>query len=55
MRNAWIDRSKTKTGYEIPFTRHFYTYVPPRPLDEIDADLERVVREIMTLLREVES
>ncbi|QHD88381.1 N-6 DNA methylase (plasmid) [Gordonia sp. JH63] len=53
--NAWIDRSKTKTGYEIPFTRHFYTYVPPRPLDEIDADLERVVREIMTLLREVES
>ncbi|WP_336706500.1 type I restriction-modification system subunit M [Oerskovia sp. USHLN155] len=53
--NAWIDWSKTKTGYEIPFTRHFYTYEPPRPLDEIDADLERVVGEIMTLLREVES
>lgn len=52
--NAWIEWSKTKTGYEIPFTRHFYTYEPPRPLVEIDADLERVVGEIMTLLREVE-
>ncbi|GLY19718.1 hypothetical protein Kisp01_67320 [Kineosporia sp. NBRC 101677] len=53
--NAWIDWSKTKTGYEIPFTRHFYVYKPPRQLDEIDADLERVVGEIMTLLREVEA
>jgi type I restriction enzyme M protein len=52
--DAWIDWDKTKTGYEIPFTRHFYTYEPPRPLEEIDADLERVVGEIMTLLREVE-
>lgn len=53
--NAWIDWDKTKTGYEIPFTRHFYTYEPPRPLEEIDADLERVVGEIMALLREVEA
>ncbi|MGO2423401.1 type I restriction-modification system subunit M [Glutamicibacter arilaitensis] len=53
--DAWIDWDKTKTGYEIPFTRHFYTYEPPRPLAEIDADLERVVGEIMELLREVES
>lgn len=53
--DAWIDWDKTKTGYEIPFTRHFYEYVPPRPLEEIDADLERVVGEIMGLLREVES
>lgn len=52
---AWVDHSKTKVGYEIPFTRHFYTYVPPRPLDEIDADLERVAAEIMDMLREVES
>jgi type I restriction enzyme M protein len=52
--DAWIDWDKTKTGYEIPFTRHFYEYVPPRPLDEIDADLKRVVGEIMELLREVE-
>lgn len=53
--DAWVDWDKTKTGYEIPFTRHFYTYEPPRRLEEIDADLERVVGEIMTLLREVES
>ena len=53
--DAWIDWDKTKTGYEIPFTRHFYEYVPPRPLEEIDADLERVVGEIMSLLREVDA
>lgn len=51
---AWIDWDETKIGYEIPFTRHFYTYKPPRPLKEIDADLERVVGEIMTLLHTVE-
>ncbi len=27
--DAWIDRNKTKIGYEIPFTRHFYVYTPP--------------------------
>ena len=53
--DAWIDESKTKIGYEIPFTRHFYKYVPPRPLEEIDNDLERLVREISELLREVEA
>jgi len=37
--DAWIDWANVKTGYEIPFTRHFYKYVPPRPLAEIDADL----------------
>jgi type I restriction enzyme M protein len=26
--DAWIDESKTKIGYEIPFTRHFYKYQP---------------------------
>ena len=51
---AWIDESKTKVGYEIPFTRHFYKYVPPRPLAEIDADLEKQVAKIMELMREVE-
>ena len=46
-------KPKTKVGYEIPFTRHFYTYTPPRPLDAIDADLQKVSREIMDLLAEV--
>ncbi|WP_141989137.1 type I restriction-modification system subunit M [Rhodoglobus vestalii] len=53
--DAWIDESKTKTGYEIPFTRHFYQYVLPRPLEEIDADLNKLVREITELLNEVEA
>ncbi|MFH9492223.1 N-6 DNA methylase [Streptomyces halstedii] len=52
--DAWIDWAKTKTGYEIPLTRHFYKYVPPRPLAEIDADLEKQVAKILDLLREVE-
>ncbi|MDV7991580.1 class I SAM-dependent DNA methyltransferase [Rhodococcus sp. IEGM 1374] len=52
--NAWIDLAKTKTGYEIPFARHFYKYVPPRPLTEIDADLENQVAKILDLLRKVE-
>ena len=52
--DAWIDESKTKIGYEIPFTRHFYKYVPPRPLEEIDADLNKLISEITELLREVE-
>jgi len=52
--NFWVDRTKDKVGYEIPFTRHFYKYVPPRSLDEIDADLNKLVREITVLLNEVE-
>lgn len=50
----WLDRSKDKVGYEIPFTRHFYKYVPPRELEEIDADLNKLIDEISALLREVE-
>lgn len=51
--DAWIDYDKTKVGYEIPFNRHFYKYVPPRPLEEIDADLKAVSAEIMDLLKEI--
>ncbi len=52
--DAWIDHTKTKVGYEIPFTRHFYEYVPPRPLEEIDHDLNVLATEIIGLLREIE-
>jgi type I restriction enzyme M protein len=51
----WVDRSKDKIGYEIPFTRHFYKYVAPRPLEEIDADLNKLVKEIQDMLGEIES
>lgn len=51
--DAWVDSEKTKVGYEVPLTRHFYKYVPPRPLAEIDAEIRELEGEIQTLLREV--
>jgi type I restriction enzyme M protein len=51
--DAWMDRSKDKVGYEINFNRHFYRYTPPRPLEEIDAELKRAEEEIIRLMREV--
>ena len=58
---AWIDEKKCDAkdgevgivGYEIPFNRHFYEYTPPRPLEEIDAELETLNAEIMEMLREI--
>jgi type I restriction enzyme M protein len=50
---AWVDNEKTKIGYEIPVTRHFYKYVPPRPLEEIDAEIKTLEDEIQRLLAEV--
>ena len=51
--DAWVDHDKTRVGYEIPLTRHFYRYVPPRPLGEIDAEIKQLEAEIQDLLREV--
>lgn len=51
--DAWIDHGKTKVGYEIPFTRRFYVYEPPRALNEIDAELKTVEAEIQALLGQV--
>ncbi len=53
--DAWIDESKTKEGCEIPFTRHFYEYVPPRSLAQIDADLEAVLGRIRARLEAVKA
>src|SRR5699024_712015 len=53
--DAWIDESKTKEGAEIPFTRHFYEYIPPRPLEEIDRDLDEVLGRIRTRLEQVKA
>ncbi len=55
---AWIDESKRDAkdgevgivGYEINFNRYFYTYEPPRPLEEIEKDIKRVETEIMEML-----
>jgi type I restriction enzyme M protein len=52
--DAWVDADKTKIGYEISFNRYFYVYQPPRPLEEIQADLDRIESEIAALLRDRE-
>lgn len=51
--DAWIDTTKTKVGYEIPFNRHFYVYEPPRPLEVIEADIKQLEREILQMLADV--
>jgi type I restriction enzyme M protein len=51
--DAWVDYTKTKIGYEIPLTRHFYKYVPPRPLEKIDAEIKALEDDIQRLLAEV--
>lgn len=51
--DAWIDTTKTKTGYEIPLNRHFYRYEPPRPLEVIESDIKTLEKEILELLKEV--
>jgi len=51
--DAWVDHARTKIGYEIPLTRYFYKYVPPRPLAEIDAEIQALEEEIQRLLAEV--
>ena len=51
--DAWIDHSKIKVGYEIPFNRHFYEYEAPRPLTQIEQDIGDLEKEIMAMLKEV--
>ena len=59
--DAWVDESYRddrdgqvgRVGYEINFNRYFYKYVPPRPLAEIDAELQQLEAEIASLLLEV--
>jgi type I restriction enzyme M protein len=51
--DAWIDGSKTKVGYDIPFNRHFYKYTPPRPLEEIKTEIKIIEQDILRLLAEV--
>ena len=50
--DAWYDESKNKIGYEINFTQYFYVYEPPRPLEEIEADIAKVTAEIQELLKD---
>jgi type I restriction enzyme M protein len=49
--DAWVDHSKTKIGYEIPFTRQFYTYSPPRPVSEIRGEIESLEHQIQEIMK----
>ena len=51
--DAWIDEKKTKIGYEIPFTREFYKYVPPRSSDEIFASLQELDKQEAVLMAKI--
>lgn len=55
VKDAWIDHSKTKVGYEIPINRHFYVYKPPRALEEIERDIEALEKDILAQLKKVVS
>jgi len=59
--DAWVDQTYKdgsdkgigRVGYEINFNRHFYRYVAPRPITEIDAELKALEADISNLLNEV--
>ena len=44
--DAWIEEKKTKVGYEIPFTRYFYKYVPPKPSEDIMAEIKELEKSL---------
>jgi len=48
--DAWVDESKTKLGYELPFTRYFHKHQPLRPLKAIEADIKKLEEEIQGML-----
>ena len=50
-KDAWIDKSKTKIGYEIPFTRTFYEYKQLEKADDIAARIEEHEKILMDKLR----
>ncbi len=51
--DAWNDESKTKVGYEIPFTRYFYRYEAPKPSAEIMAEILELEKELDGSLGEI--
>lgn len=51
--DAWIDHSKSKTGYEINFTKYFYKYKPLRSLEEIRKDIIALEEETVDMIKNV--
>ena len=50
---AYLDRSKDKVGYEVPFTRLFYKFVAPVPSDDIFAEIKALEAEETVLMNEL--
>ena len=50
---AWIDKTKTKVGYEIPFTRTFYEYKQIEPSEKIAARIEEYEKGLMAKLHDL--
>jgi type I restriction enzyme M protein len=51
--SAWMDRSKDKVGYEIPFTRLFYKFIPPKASSDIFAEIKQLEEEETLLMKEL--
>ena len=51
--DAWIDKSKTKVGYEIPMTRYFYRYQKPESSDAIMARIRVLEADIAQALETI--
>ncbi len=51
--DAWIDETKTKVGFEIPFTRHFYQYTAIRSSEEIKGEIKELEESILEKLKKV--
>ena len=51
--HVFVDTSKTKEGYEIPFTKLFYKFIPPTPSKEIFNDLKEMEKEETSLMKEL--
>ena len=51
--DAWVDTTKTKVGYEVPLTREFYVYTPPRALEEIEGEIAGLEKEILGMLKDI--
>lgn len=51
--DAWIDQGKTKTGYEINFTKYFYKFKPLRSLEEIRKDILKLEEETIDSIKEI--
>jgi type I restriction enzyme M protein len=52
-KDAWIDRKKDKVGYEIPFTRLFYKFVPPKASSDIFKEIKQLEEEEAVLMKEL--